>query len=200
MSTAQPNLRYSLGSWSLAGRPMLFLVATTEAGVCALLLGEPGQDAALLQGPAQDLVQGLVQDLAQRFPRHSLSLETGGHAAVEPQVRSLLEDTRPTLDLPLVPEGTVFQRGVWQALQAIPAGGTLTYTQLASRLGLPTTAVRAIAGACAANPLAVAIPCHRVVRGDGSLAGYRWGLATKRALLQREADQASTVSAFVLTA
>jgi AraC family transcriptional regulator of adaptative response/methylated-DNA-[protein]-cysteine methyltransferase len=91
------------------------------------------------------------------------------------------------LDLPLDVQGTAFQQRVWQALREIPAGRTATYTEVASRIGAPT-AVRAVAGACAANALAVAIPCHRVVRTDGSLSGYRWGVERKRALLEREAQ------------
>jgi O-6-methylguanine DNA methyltransferase len=92
------------------------------------------------------------------------------------------------LDLPLDVRGTAFQQRVWQALRRIPAGKTATYSQIARRIGAPK-AVRAVAQACAANPLAVAIPCHRVVRNDGALAGYRWGVARKRALLEREAKR-----------
>jgi AraC family transcriptional regulator, regulatory protein of adaptative response / methylated-DNA-[protein]-cysteine methyltransferase len=89
------------------------------------------------------------------------------------------------LDLPLDVRGTAFQRRVWQALREIPAGSTTSYAELARRIGAPKS-VRAVAQACAANPLAVAIPCHRVVRGDGGLSGYRWGVERKRALLERE--------------
>ena len=102
------------------------------------------------------------------------------------KVIGFVEAPRTGLDLPLDLAGTAFQLRVWQALRAIPPGSTLSYTQLAERLGLPK-AVRAVAGACAANPVAVAIPCHRVVRLGGALAGYRWGLERKRALLDREA-------------
>ena len=90
------------------------------------------------------------------------------------------------LDLPLDVRGTAFQQRVWQALRDIPAGVTVTYTELAKRIGRPNS-VRAVAQACAANALAVAIPCHRVVRNDGGLSGYRWGVGRKRALLEREA-------------
>src|SRR5207244_10526587 len=91
-----------------------------------------------------------------------------------------------SLDLPLDVRGTAFQRRVWQALRKIPAGKTASYAEIAERIGSPT-AVRAVAQACAANPLAVAIPCHRVVRSDGALSGYRWGVPRKRALPEREA-------------
>jgi AraC family transcriptional regulator of adaptative response/methylated-DNA-[protein]-cysteine methyltransferase len=90
------------------------------------------------------------------------------------------------LDLPLDLRGTAFQQRVWQALREIPAGATVSYTDVAKRIGAPRS-VRAVAGACAANALAVAIPCHRVVRTDGGLSGYRWGVERKRALLDREA-------------
>jgi len=95
------------------------------------------------------------------------------------------------LDLPLDVRGTAFQQRVWQALRDIPAGATVSYSEIARRIGSPS-AVRAVAGACAANLLAVAIPCHRVVRNDGSISGYRWGVERKQALLQREASQAGT--------
>ena len=91
------------------------------------------------------------------------------------------------LDLPLDVRGTAFQQRVWQALRKIPAGSTATYAQIAQRIGAPD-AVRAVGQACAANPIAVAIPCHRVVRHDGALSGYRWGVERKRALLEREAN------------
>ena len=141
-----------------------------------------------------------MKDLVHRCPKRRLCPELEGATDTLYGVRALLEGTRPTLDLALAPEGTAFQLKVWRALGAIPAGETITYAQLAASLGLPPTAVRAVAGACAANPIAVAIPCHRVVRGDGALAGYRWGLERKRALLRREAEQAMAMSAFVLTA
>ena len=101
---------------------------------------------------------------------------------------AVVEQPRLGLDLPLDVQGTAFQQRVWQALRSIPAGQTVSYTQLAQRIGQPS-ASRAVASACAANPVAVAIPCHRVVRTDGSLSGYRWGVERKRALLLREASQ-----------
>jgi AraC family transcriptional regulator of adaptative response/methylated-DNA-[protein]-cysteine methyltransferase len=147
------------------------LVAKSERGVCAILLG--------------DDVDALARDLHNRFPRATL---TGGDEELEElvsQVVSLVEAPRLGLDLLLDVRGTAFQHRVWQALREIPAGETASYTDIAGRIGSPTSA-RAVAQACAANALAVAIPCHRVVRNDGRLSSYRWGVERKRALLQRE--------------
>jgi AraC family transcriptional regulator of adaptative response/methylated-DNA-[protein]-cysteine methyltransferase len=102
-------------------------------------------------------------------------------------VIGFIETPSRGLDLPLDIQGTAFQQRVWQALRDIPAGATLSYTQVAERIGSPRS-VRAVAGACAANAIAIAIPCHRVVRSDGGLSGYRWGIERKRALLEREKD------------
>jgi AraC family transcriptional regulator, regulatory protein of adaptative response / methylated-DNA-[protein]-cysteine methyltransferase len=148
------------------------LVAASERGVCAILLG--------------DDPQALVHDLQDRFPKARL---VGGDADFEQWVARVIgfvEAPALGLDLPLDLRGTAFQRRVWQALREIPPGRTSTYTEIAERIGAPK-AVRAVAGACAANALAVAIPCHRVVRLDGSLSGYRWGVERKRALLAKEA-------------
>ena len=109
-----------------------------------------------------------------------------GHLAQDPVTAELA--TQRGLDLPLDIQGTAFQRRVWTALRAIPAGSTLSYTEVAERIGEPK-AVRAVAGACAANKLAVAIPCHRVVRQNGNLSGYRWGIERKRKLLAREMEE-----------
>jgi AraC family transcriptional regulator, regulatory protein of adaptative response / methylated-DNA-[protein]-cysteine methyltransferase len=161
-------IRFAVGQCSLGA----ILVAATEAGVCAIALDDD---------PA-----ALVRDLEDRFPKARLE---GGEAGFEQwvaKVVGLVEAPRLGLDLPLDLRGTAFQERVWRALRDIPPGTTSTYAELAARIGAPH-AVRAVAGACAANPLAVAIPCHRVVRRDGSLAGYRWGIARKRALLDREA-------------
>lgn len=185
-ASAQGTPWYNTGTCSLGEVPSAFLVACDSSGLCALLLGDSASEA--------------VADLAQRHPGR----EFAGPADVVPeitaQVRALLEGRREALDWPLAPPGTAFQQRVWQALRAIPSGSTTTYSQLAQSLGLPATAVRAVAGACAANPLAVAIPCHRAVRGDGALAGYRWGLARKRALVRREAAAALARNGFTLTA
>src|SRR5690606_16514107 len=132
----------------------------------------------------------LVHLLQQRFPRAEL---IGADAEFEQwvaRVIGFIEAPRIGLDLPLDLRGTAFQRRVWQALRGIPVGETVSYAQLAQRIGMPRAA-RAVAQACAANPLALAVPCHRVVRTDGALSGYRWGVERKRLLLERERDAAS---------
>jgi len=126
-----------------------------------------------------------VRDLEDRFPRARL---VGGDAAYErrvAQVVGLVEAPAHGIDLPLDVRGTAFQQRVWLALREIPAGRTETYSSIAERIGAPSS-VRAVAGACAANALAVAIPCHRVVRRDGDVSGYRWGVERKRELIERE--------------
>ncbi len=148
------------------------LVATTERGICAILFGD---DRAATEA-----------DLRRRFTHATITPASEERSAlVDAVVRMVASPTAPH-DLPLDIRGRAFQRQVWEALRAIPAGQTRSYGELARALGRPTAA-RAVAGACAANPLAVAVPCHRVVRADGSLSGYRWGLERKRALLDREA-------------
>jgi len=147
------------------------LVAQSEKGICAILLGD---DASLL-----------LEDLQDKFPHAEL---IGGDAQFEKlisQVVGFIEAPEIGLNLPLDIRGTAFQQRVWQALRDIPIGTTVSYTDIAQRIGSPK-AVRAVAGACAANMLAVAIPCHRVVRNDGALSGYRWGIERKRALLNKE--------------
>jgi AraC family transcriptional regulator of adaptative response/methylated-DNA-[protein]-cysteine methyltransferase len=163
------EIRFAVADCSLGA----ILVAESERGVCAILLG--------------DDAEALLRELQDRFPRANL---VGGDAAFEArvaQVVGFVEAPRLGLALPLDVRGTAFQQRVWQALREIPAGRTASYTEVAARIGAPK-AVRAVAAACAANALAVAIPCHRVVRQDGDLAGYRWGLERKRALLDREAS------------
>lgn len=157
--------------WFGAGRGSLgtALVAWTDRGVCAILLG--------------DDVPSLLADLRRRFP-HCLCEEANDLDKVH-QVLTFLEAPEAGLDLPLDLRGTPFQRRVWTALAALPPGATTTYGALATELGVPDGA-RAIAAACAANPVAVAIPCHRVIRRDGKLCGYRWGIERKAALLARE--------------
>ena len=164
---ANADIRFAVGECSLGS----ILVARSEIGVCAILLG--------------DDPDALARNLQDRFPRATL---IGGDQEFEElvaRVVGLVEVPRLALDLPLDVRGTAFQRRVWQALQDIPAGSTASYAEIAARIGAPTS-VRAVARACAANPLAIAIPCHRVVRTDGGLSGYRWGVERKRALLQRE--------------
>ncbi|MFN0298890.1 MAG: bifunctional DNA-binding transcriptional regulator/O6-methylguanine-DNA methyltransferase Ada [Burkholderiales bacterium] len=163
------TIRFAIGDCSLGS----ILVAASERGVCAILMGDD---------PA-----GLARDLQDRFPRANL---IGGDAGFEQRVAkvvAMVEAPRVGLDLPLDVRGTAFQQRVWQALREIPAGSRQSYTDIARRIGAPK-AVRAVAHACAANALAVAIPCHRVVRNDGALSGYRWGVERKRALLERESD------------
>lgn len=169
---ANTEIRFAIGECSLGS----ILVATSERGVCAILIGDD---------PEQ-----LARDLQDRFPRAHL---IGGDAAFErmvAQVVGLVEAPGRGLDLPLDVRGTAFQQRVWQALREVPAGNTVSYATIADRIGAPKS-FRAVGSAIAANPLAVAIPCHRVIRHDGGLSGYRWGVERKRALLQRESAQVS---------
>ena len=165
---ANTAIRFAIGECSLGS----ILVAASERGVCAILMGDdPGE---------------LARNLQDRFPRADL---IGGDAEFErlvAKVVGFVEAPRLGLDLPLDVRGTAFQQRVWQALREIPAGETASYAEIAKRIGSPKS-VRAVAQACAANTLAVAIPCHRVIRNDGGLSGYRWGVERKRALLDREA-------------
>lgn len=146
-------------------------MAATKRGVCSILLGDDPNT--------------LVREFQDRFPRANL---IGGDADFErlvAEVVGFVEAPKLGLNLPLDVRGTAFQQRVWQALREIPFGLTVSYADVARRIGAPK-AVRAVAGACAANILAVAIPCHRVVRIDGGLSGYRWGVERKRALIERE--------------
>ncbi len=166
---AREELRFAVGECSLGA----ILVASTAKGVAAILIG--------------DDPDALTRDLQDQFPNAHL---VGGDAAFEAlvaRVVGFVEAPHIGLDLPLDVRGTAFQQRVWRALRDIPLGATATYTDIAARIGSPK-AVRAVAGACAANTLAVAIPCHRVIRHDGSLSGYRWGVERKRDLLTREAQ------------
>ena len=150
----------------------LVLVAATAQGICAIDFG--------------DSIEALKENLRRRFPKAEVQGSDPGFTAMVAKVLAVLEEPhRGRLDLPLDVQGTAFQRRVWLALQEIPPGDTVSYTDVASRIGKPTAA-RAVARACASNPVAVAIPCHRVVRGNGQLGGYRWGLDRKRVLLERE--------------
>ena len=163
-------IRFAVGECSLGS----ILVAASDRGVCAILLGEDAES--------------LVRDLQDRFPKANL---IGGDPAFDlfvSKVVGFVEAPEMGLDLPLDIRGTAFQQRVWRALQQIPVGSTVTYTDIANRIGTPRSA-RAVAQACGANPLAVVIPCHRVVRSDGDLSGYRWGIERKSALLQRESTR-----------
>jgi len=161
------SIHFAVGECSLG----TVLVARSAKGICAILLG--------------DDPEALLRDLQDRFPRANL---LGGDALFErcvAEVVRFVDAPARGLKLPLDVRGTVFQQKVWQALRRIPAGSTASYAEIARRIGAPQSA-RAVAQACAANALAVAIPCHRVVRRDGSLSGYRWGIERKRALLESE--------------
>lgn len=161
------DICFAVGQCSLGA----ILVAQSDKGVCAILMGDDPEP--------------LVRDLEKRFPHANL---IGGKRAFEKlvaQVVGLVESPKQGAALPLDIRGTAFQQKVWQALMRIPPGRTVSYAEIAERIGQPKS-VRAVAGACAANAIAVAIPCHRVVRSDGALSGYRWGIARKRALLERE--------------
>ena len=162
-------IRFATGPCALGA----LLVAQSPHGLCAILLG--------------DDPEGLRRDLGRRFP-HSARVSADAELAQwMAQVTQCIEAPAQGLELPLDLRGTAFQQRVWQALRAIPPGTTVSYAELAERIDAPR-AVRAVAQACAANRIAVAIPCHRVLRRDGSLSGYRWGVERKRALLLREAQ------------
>ncbi|EMP56592.1 ADA regulatory protein [Marinobacter santoriniensis NKSG1] len=163
-------IRYSIAQTSLG--PVI--VGMSPRGLCAI---EPGDDETTLP-----------ERLKADFPDTTIREAGAELAPVLEQVVRFLDQPGIDLDIPLDMQGSEFQLRVWQLLRAIPAGTTLSYTDLAERLGSPGSA-RAVAGACAANRLAVAIPCHRIIRRDGGLSGYRWGLERKRALLEREAVQ-----------
>ncbi|MGA9658526.1 MAG: bifunctional DNA-binding transcriptional regulator/O6-methylguanine-DNA methyltransferase Ada [Asticcacaulis sp.] len=162
-------IHFALGQSSLGA----ILVAQSDKGVCAITMG--------------DDPESLVRDLQDRFPQAQLIGGDAGFEAVVAQVVGFVDVPAKGLDLPLDIRGTAFQQRVWQVLQAIPAGQTRSYAEIAALMSAPK-AVRAVAGACAANALAVVIPCHRVVRTDGGLSGYRWGVDRKRALLLKEAQ------------
>ena len=169
---ANADMRFAVGQCSLGA----ILVATSDKGIAAIFFGEDPE--------------ALVHDLEDRFPNANL---IGGDRAFEDvmaKVVGLVEAPEVGLDLPLDVRGTAFQHRVWQALREIPIGTTATYSEIAEKIGMPK-AVRAVATACAANKIAVAIPCHRVVRTDGSLSGYRWSVERKRQLIDRESHARS---------
>ena len=163
------RIRFAIGESSLGS----ILVAATGKGICAILMG--------------DDPEALLHDLEDRFPNAELEGGDAEFKRLVADVVGLVEAPERGLDLPLDIRGTAFQQRVWAALRAIPAGSTMNYTEVANAIGMPSAA-RAVAAACAANRLAVAIPCHRVVRSDGSLSGYRWGVERKRMLLTRERE------------
>jgi AraC family transcriptional regulator, regulatory protein of adaptative response / methylated-DNA-[protein]-cysteine methyltransferase len=163
------TIRFAVGDSSLGK----ILVAVTATGICAILFGNSAD--------------AMAHDLQDRFPAAEL---IEGGADLDPMLTralGLIEAPAGGLDLPLDLRGTPFQQRVWQALREITPGATASYSEIAERIGAPTEAY-AVGEACAANPIAVAIPCHRVLRKNGELAGYRWGLRRKRTLLAREAE------------
>lgn len=165
---ADEEIRFAVGETSLGA----ILVASSRKGVASILLG--------------DDPDALVRDLQDRFPKARLIGGDRDYEALVARVVGFVEAPRLGLDLPLDVRGTVFQQRVWQALRDIPVGSTVSYAEIAARIGAPR-ATRAIAAACAANAHAVAIPCHRVIRKDGAPSGYAWGAERKRVLLDREA-------------
>jgi AraC family transcriptional regulator of adaptative response/methylated-DNA-[protein]-cysteine methyltransferase len=170
---AGQEIRYAIPECSLG--PVL--IAASEKGVCAILFGDDPEE--------------LRRDLQNQFPRARL---IGGDKSFEEltaKIVAFVEAPADGLDLPLDIRGTAFQQRVWDALRRIPAGSTASYAEIAEKIGAPK-AVRAVARACATNRIAVAIPCHRVVRSDGGLSGYRGGVERKRALLEKEAKEAKT--------
>lgn len=162
------DIRFDIGSSTLGQ----VLVALNDKGICAILLG--------------DSVAAVKRDLRARFPHAGLEQDAARLARVLPKVLAFVDGRSATLELPLDPAGTEFQQRVWRALRGIPSGKTASYADIARRIEAPKS-FRAVAQACGANPIALAIPCHRVVRNDGALSGYRWGVARKRTLLEREA-------------
>src|SRR5499427_9414637 len=164
------EIKFAVGQSSLGA----ILVASSKKGVASILLGDDPEE--------------LVRNLQDRFPKARLIGADRDYEALVARVVGFVETPGIDLNLPLDVRGTAFQQRVWQALQEIPVGETASYAEIARRIGSPK-AVRAVAGACAANNLAVTIPCHRVVRNDGSLSGYAWGVERKRDLLDREASR-----------
>lgn len=167
---AGEEIRFSVGGSSLG----LVLVAQSGRGVCAVLIDGDRRE--------------LERELRRRLPKALLKEDSSGLAELVARVAGFLEDPARSLDVALDERGSDFQLRVWKALREIPPGATVTYSGVAERLGSPRS-FRAVARACALNPLAVVTPCHRVVGKDGSLRGYRWGLDRKRELLRREAER-----------
>jgi len=153
------------------------LIAQSDRGICWLALGD---DPLLLE-------EAFRTAFAKASPTLRVANGAGECSRMFDRVVEILENPLESVDVPLDLRGTPFQRMVWDALRRIPPGGTLSYADLAQQVGQPR-AVRAVARACGANPVAVLVPCHRVVGSDGSMTGYRWGIEAKRRLLQRESE------------
>jgi len=172
MTTANHNtgeeIRFAFGKFSLG----MALVAATDEGIAAILLGDSPEE--------------LHRELVYAFPQAHLVADETGLAEKTEKIAAFLDAPNQGLDLPLDIRGSAQEQAVWQALRNVPAGQTVTYGQIAKSLPLPTTA-QDVGAACAANVLAVAIPCHRVVKADGSISGYRWGVHRKRKLINLEA-------------
>ncbi|WP_139973445.1 bifunctional DNA-binding transcriptional regulator/O6-methylguanine-DNA methyltransferase Ada [Ochrobactrum sp. CGA5] len=163
------DIRFAIGQSTLGA----VLVAASDKGVCAIWMGDDPEE--------------LIRDLEKRFPQANLIGADRAFEDLVAEVVGFVEAPGIGLSLPLDLQGTAFQQRVWQALREIPAGKTVSYTEIAERIGAPKS-VRAVAQACAANKIAVAVPCHRVVRNDGGISGYRWGVERKRDLLKRESQ------------
>ena len=161
------TIQYGVGGSSVG----MLLAARRVDKICAILFGDSAQD--------------LTVDLQTRFSKAILARDDDALAPTLTRISAQIETPSQCAGFEIDPAGTKFQQRVWRALRDIPCGATASYADIARMIGAPKAA-RAVAGACAANPVAVVIPCHRVVRGDGGLSGYRWGIARKRALLTRE--------------
>jgi AraC family transcriptional regulator of adaptative response/methylated-DNA-[protein]-cysteine methyltransferase len=162
------DIRFGFGEFSLG----VVLVAASHKGVVAILMG--------------DRHDGLRRELTAAFPHARLAADAAGLAETVEQVVTFLDAPHKGLDLPLDIRGSLMEQAIWQALRDIPAGQTVTYGHIAKGLPQPATA-QEVGAACAANLLAIAVPCHRVVKADGSISGYRWGVQRKRKLINREA-------------
>jgi AraC family transcriptional regulator of adaptative response/methylated-DNA-[protein]-cysteine methyltransferase len=169
---ANEEINFALGQTTLGA----ILVASSKKGVVAILLGDDPEK--------------LLRDLQDRFPRATLIGGDKEYEELVARVVGFIEAPKRSLNVPLDIRGTAFQQRVWRALQRISAGTTVSYADIARRIGSPSS-VRAVADACAANKIAIAIPCHRVVRTDGSLSGYAWGIDRKRQLIERERQQSA---------
>lgn len=189
--TTSPTLgmeprQYATGG---VGQVLRWTAVTTELGTVVAAAGDLGLAAVRIG----DDVDALVAEIARELPAARLERHDAGLAELADGLRRLAAGGAPLAEIPVDLHGTAFQARVWDALRRIPAGQTRSYTEVAAEIGAPT-AVRAVASACARNPVALVIPCHRVIRGDGSMGGYRWGLAVKERLLRREREAAARVA------
>lgn len=174
--------RYARGG---AGQVLRWTAVDTDLGTVVAVAGDLGLTAVRIG----DDVDALLAEVRTELPAAAFERDDDGLADLATGLRALASGTAPDHELPVDLHGTAFQARVWDALRRIPVGQTRSYTEVAAAIGAPT-AVRAVASACARNPVALVVPCHRVIRGDGSMGGYRWGLAVKERLLARERDTA----------